>query len=88
MGLVEKYQDRRFADRVFDLAWTHSQVVLQQLNVTESDAQLYGRLAGSMIYAEFLFARRHGHSQKKPSRAIRSVGIRRFPGSADRAAAD
>ena len=51
MGLVEKYQDRRFADRVFDLAWTHSQVVLQQLNVTESDAQLYGRLAGSIIYA-------------------------------------
>ncbi len=51
MDLVEKYQDRRFADRVFDLAWTHSQVVLQQLNITESDAQLYGRLAGSIIYA-------------------------------------
>ena len=28
LGLVEKYQDRRLADRVFDLAWTHSQVVL------------------------------------------------------------
>ena len=51
MGLVDKYQDRRFADRVFDLAWTHSQVVLQQLNVTESDAQICGRLAGSIIYA-------------------------------------
>ncbi len=51
MGLVEKYQDRRFADRVFDLAWTHSQVLLRQLNITESDAQLYGRLAGSIIYA-------------------------------------
>jgi cellobiose phosphorylase len=51
MGLVDKYQDRRFADRVFDLAWTHSQVVLQQLNITESAAQLYGRLAGSIIYA-------------------------------------
>ena len=51
MGLVEKYQDRRFADRVFDLAWTHSQVLLRQLNVTESDSQLYGRLAGSIIYA-------------------------------------
>ncbi|MHB8882429.1 MAG: GH36-type glycosyl hydrolase domain-containing protein [Thermodesulfovibrionales bacterium] len=51
MGLVEKYQDRRFADRVFDVAWTHSQVLLRQLNVTESDAQLYGRLASSIIYA-------------------------------------
>ncbi len=49
--MSEKYQDRRLADRVFDLAWTHSQVILQQLNITEADAQLYGRLAGSVIYA-------------------------------------
>ncbi len=46
LQLVEKYQDRRLADRVFELAWTHSQVVLRQLNATEADAQLYGRLAG------------------------------------------
>ena len=51
LRLVEKYQDRRLADRVFELAWTHSQVVLRQLNTTEADAQLYGRLAGSIIYA-------------------------------------
>ena len=51
LGLVEKYQDRRLADRVFDLAWTHSQVVLRQINATEADAQLYGRLASSVIYA-------------------------------------
>ncbi len=51
MGLVEKYQDRRLSDRVFDLAWTHSQVLLRQLNVTESEAQIYGCLAGSIIYA-------------------------------------
>jgi cellobiose phosphorylase len=51
LGLVEKYQDRRLADRVFVLAWTHSQVLLRQINATEADAQLYGRLAGSMIYA-------------------------------------
>ena len=51
MSLVEKYQDRRLADRVFDLAWTHSQVFLRQINATEADAQLYGRLAGSVIYA-------------------------------------
>ncbi len=23
LGLVDKYQDRHLADRVFDLAWTH-----------------------------------------------------------------
>jgi cyclic beta-1,2-glucan synthetase len=51
LGLVEKYQDRRLADRVFDLAWTHSQVLLRQLNASEADAQLYGRLASSVIYA-------------------------------------
>jgi len=51
LGLVEKYQDQRLANRVFDLAWTHSQVVLRQLNATEADAQLFGRLASSVIYA-------------------------------------
>ena len=51
MDLVGKYQDRYLADRVFDLAWTHSQVLLRQINATEADAQLYGRLAASVIYA-------------------------------------
>ena len=50
LGLVDKYQDARLADRVFDLAWTHSQVVLRQLNATSADAQLYGRLASSILY--------------------------------------
>ena len=51
LSLVEKYQDRRLADRVFELAWTHGQVVLRQINASETDAQLYGRLASSVIYA-------------------------------------
>ena len=50
LGLVSKYQDRRLANRVFALASTHAQVVLRQLNASESDAQLYCRLAGSVIY--------------------------------------
>jgi len=49
--LIDKYQDRRLADRVLDLAWTHSQVVLRQLNANEVDAQLHARLASSVIYA-------------------------------------
>lgn len=51
VGLAGKYRDRHLADRVFDLAWTHSWVNLRQINATESDAQLYGRMAGSIIYA-------------------------------------
>ncbi|WLI91877.1 glucoamylase family protein [Massilia sp. R2A-15] len=50
MHLIDKYQDRHLADRVFELAWTHSQVVLRQLNASESDAQLYSRLASTIIY--------------------------------------
>ncbi|MCX5850002.1 MAG: cyclic beta 1-2 glucan synthetase [Deltaproteobacteria bacterium] len=49
--LVEKYQDRRIADRVFDLSWTQSQVLLRQINATEAEAQLYCRMASSLIYA-------------------------------------
>lgn len=54
LTLVEKYQDKQIADRVFELAWTHSQVILRQINANESDAQLYGRLASSIIYANSL----------------------------------
>ncbi len=51
LSLAGKYQDRHLADRVFELAWTHSQVTLRQINASEADAQLYGRLASSVIYA-------------------------------------
>jgi cyclic beta-1,2-glucan synthetase len=49
--LIERYQDRHLADRVFDLAWTHNQVLLQQFGIAETEAQEYERLAGSMIFA-------------------------------------
>jgi len=51
-ALVEKYRHARMTDRAFDLAWTHNQVVLRQLSVTESEAQIYARLAGAIIYAD------------------------------------
>ncbi|MBU1044428.1 MAG: cyclic beta 1-2 glucan synthetase [Candidatus Omnitrophica bacterium] len=49
--LMEKYRDQKLADRVFSLAWTHGQIALQQINATEADAQLYGRLASAILYA-------------------------------------
>jgi cyclic beta-1,2-glucan synthetase len=52
MALIEKYQDSRMADRVFNLAWTHSGGILRQLGAAEVDAQLYGRLAGAVLYAD------------------------------------
>ncbi len=51
VALAEKYRDQRMADRVFDLAWTHNQVVLRQLNANESEAQLYAQLANAVLYS-------------------------------------
>lgn len=54
-GLVGKYQDKHHKDRVFELAWTHSQVVLRQINASEGDAQMYGRLASSILFTNTAF---------------------------------
>ena len=74
---VEKYQSPRMADRAFDLAWTHNQVTLHQLNATETDAQLYGQLAGALIYANP--ARRAGPgvllSNRRGQNSLWSYGI-------------
>ena len=50
-NLMHKYQDRFLKDRAFELSFTHSQVLLRQINATESDAQLYNRLASAVIYS-------------------------------------
>ena len=49
-SLIEKYQDQHHKDRVFELAWTHSQVILRQINATEVEEQLFGQLAGSVLF--------------------------------------
>lgn len=49
--LIHKYQDKHLRDRAFELSWTHSQVVLRQIGATEAEAQLYARLASSILYA-------------------------------------
>jgi len=51
LRLIEQYCDPNFAARAFEMAWSHSQLELHQLQATEADAQLYARLASSMIYA-------------------------------------
>lgn len=51
LALIDKYLDRHLSDRVVDLTWTHGQVVLRQLNASEAEAQLYARLAASVLFA-------------------------------------
>ncbi|MGB1950684.1 MAG: GH36-type glycosyl hydrolase domain-containing protein [Marinobacter sp.] len=54
LGLIEKYCDRHFVERAFEMAWFQSQEVLRHLNATEADAQIFGRLANSVIYGNGL----------------------------------
>jgi len=51
LQLIAKYQDCHFVERAFEMAWSHSQIVMRQLAVSEAQSQLYGRLASSIIYA-------------------------------------
>jgi cellobiose phosphorylase len=51
LGLIARYRDRGLASRAIELAWTHAQVVLRQLNASDADARLYARLASSVVYA-------------------------------------
>jgi cellobiose phosphorylase len=51
LALLDKYCDRHFVERAFEMAWFQSQEVLRHLNASEADAQVYGRLAGALIYA-------------------------------------
>ena len=50
LDLVEKYGDRHAADRVFELSWTHSQVVQRRLDASSAEIQLYERLASNVLY--------------------------------------
>ena len=68
--LLEKYRDQPIADRVFELAWSHSQIVLRQINANEDDAKLFNRLASAVLFpgpelragAEILSRNRRGQS--------------------------
>ncbi|WP_337010547.1 GH36-type glycosyl hydrolase domain-containing protein [Pantoea sp. AS142] len=50
LALMEKYRDHPITDRVFELAWSHSLVVLRQMNASEDDATLFNRLASAVLY--------------------------------------
>ncbi len=54
LALLDKYCDRHFVERAFEMAWFQSQEVLRHINASEADAQLYGRMAGAVIYANLM----------------------------------
>jgi cyclic beta-1,2-glucan synthetase len=51
LALADKYHDLRAVTRALALAWTHSQVELQHLNMTAEEAHLFQQLASQAIYA-------------------------------------
>ncbi|MHB8898239.1 MAG: GH36-type glycosyl hydrolase domain-containing protein [Thermoguttaceae bacterium] len=61
VALLDKYQDHRLAERVFDVAWTQSQVLLHGLRLSQAEAQLFGSLASSLLYAD---------SRRRPSPSL------------------
>jgi len=54
LAVLDKYCDRHFVERAFEMAWFQSQEVQRQINASEAEAQVYGRLASSVIYASAL----------------------------------
>jgi cellobiose phosphorylase len=50
VALIEKYRDASFAARAFEMAWSHSQVMLRNLQISEADTQLYSKLAASVLF--------------------------------------
>ncbi|WP_254446308.1 GH36-type glycosyl hydrolase domain-containing protein [Pantoea sp. CCBC3-3-1] len=48
--LIEKYRNKINANRVFEMAWSHSQVALRQLNVHAEDASTFNTLASAILF--------------------------------------
>jgi cellobiose phosphorylase len=49
--IIQKYQKRRYTNHVIDYSWISSQKLNFRLNITEIEAQLFGKLAGCLVYS-------------------------------------
>lgn len=52
LALIDKYKDYRLCDRVFELAWSHDQVVRKQLGLSDADVHTFSRLAAPILYGK------------------------------------
>ncbi|HEY1064906.1 MAG TPA: glucoamylase family protein, partial [Pirellulales bacterium] len=77
LALIDTYQDHRLTDRVFELAWTHSQVVHQQIGATAADVQLFSRLAGPLVFGGPQYRASAGvlSQNRRPQSALWPYGI-------------
>ncbi|MHB8955129.1 MAG: GH36-type glycosyl hydrolase domain-containing protein [Pirellulaceae bacterium] len=77
LAAVARYRDPRLAARVFEISRTHSQLNLQQLNMTEANAQLYSHLASSLLYpnARYRLSSARVGTQLRSQSALWPMGI-------------
>jgi len=80
LALLEKYCDRHFVERAFEMAWFQSQEVLRHLNATEADALVFGRLASSVIFGN---AQRRAAPATIARNKLGQTGLWRFAISGD-----
>lgn len=50
VSMIDKYRDNRIVHRVFEISWTHSQIMLHHLGSTEEEAQQFARLANAIFF--------------------------------------
>jgi len=74
LELARKYRERHLHQRVFQLAWTHDQVALQQLNMSAVEAQRYERVASVLLYGP-IAARRDAEGNLPTQSALWKHGI-------------
>lgn len=80
LALIEGYCDRHFVERAFEMAWFQSQEVLRHINASEAEAQIYSRLATSVIYSNGL---RRAAPSVIARNQLRQSGLWRFAISGD-----
>ena len=51
ISLAREYQSISIVSRAFELAWTHSQVEMRYLNISDRDVNLYQAMASNIIFS-------------------------------------
>jgi cyclic beta-1,2-glucan synthetase len=77
LTLLDRYYDQHLATRAFELSQMHSQIAIHELQATEANAQLFGRMACFLAYASPRLRARAGliARNRKGQSALWAYGI-------------
>jgi len=51
LKIIDKYQNKRYTNRVINYSWISSEKLCFRLGITEIEAQLFAKLAGCLLYS-------------------------------------